>query len=137
MAMLGDIKKSQVGKDGLFSNKARNLTRQLNEQRDIANDRAIASADSAVQNQDVLNDQNIMANYSDLGGPISMRYTGNMSPFGNRFALGGDDNNTAYTVKYPEIIVRPNNNEYSTKNNSDTNTLYNSNDRIYDFRPGT
>ena len=38
---------------------------------------------------DAQNDFNALANYAAYGGPLTMRYTGIMSPFGNTFADGG------------------------------------------------
>ena len=87
--LLGSIKKSDIGKDGWFSNKAKNLTAELNRQREIANQQAIANFGAAAENVDTQNDLNALANYAAYGGPLTMRYTGTMSPFGNTFAKGG------------------------------------------------
>ena len=87
--LLDSIKKSDIGKDGWFSNKAKNLTAELNRQREIANQQAIANFGVAVENVDTQNDLNALANYAAYGGPLTMRYTGTMSPFGNTFADGG------------------------------------------------
>lgn len=88
--LLGSVKKSDIGKDGWFSNKAKNLTAELNRQRGIANQQAIANFGIAAENIDTQNDLNALANYAAYGGPLTMRYTGTMSPFGNTFADGGD-----------------------------------------------
>lgn len=88
--LLGNIKRSDIGKDGWFSNKAKNLTAELNRQRERANQQAIANFGAAVKNVDTQNDLNALANYAAYGGPLTMRYTGTMSPFGNTFADGGD-----------------------------------------------
>lgn len=88
--LLGSVKKSDIGKDGWFSNKAKNLTAELNRQRRIANQQAIANFGIAAENIDTQNDLNALANYAAYGGPLTMRYTGTMSPFGNTFADGGD-----------------------------------------------
>lgn len=88
--LLGNIKRSDIGKDGWFSNKAKNLTAELNRQRERANQQAIANFGAAVENVDTQNDLNALANYAAYGGPLTMRYTGTMSPFGNTFADGGD-----------------------------------------------
>ena len=87
--LLGNIKKSDIGKDGWFSNKAKNLTAELNRQRETANLQAIANFGTAAENVDTQNDLNALANYAAYGGPLTMRYTGTMSPFGNTFAKGG------------------------------------------------
>ena len=86
---LGQVQKSQVGSDGWFSNKASNLTRDLNANIDASNLRAKQSLANTAQNIDVNNDLLALANYQAYGGPINMRYSGVMSPFGNRFAEGG------------------------------------------------
>ena len=88
--LLGSVKKSDIGKDGWFSNKAKNLTAELNRQREIANQQAIANFGATAENVDTQNDLNALANYAAYGGPLTMRYTGAMSPFGNTFADGGN-----------------------------------------------
>ena len=88
--LLGNIKRSDIGKDGWFSDKAKNLTAELNRQRERANQQAIANFGAAVKNVDTQNDLNALANYAAYGGPLTMRYTGTMSPFGNTFAEGGE-----------------------------------------------
>lgn len=87
--LLGNLKTSDIGKDGWFSNKAKNLTARLNAQRNIANQQSIANFGIAAENMDAQNDFNALANYAAYGGPLTMRYTGTMSPFGNTFADGG------------------------------------------------
>ena len=87
--LLGSLKTSDIGKDGWFSNKAKNLTASLNAQRNIANQQSIANFGIAAENMDAQNDFNALANYAAYGGPLTMRYTGTMSPFGNTFADGG------------------------------------------------
>ena len=88
VSLLGDISKSQVGKDGLFSNKAKNLTASLNRDRDFANERYLSSVRNTVDN--IRTNEMLNANYAAYGGPLTMRYTGTMSPFGNTFANGGN-----------------------------------------------
>lgn len=87
VSLLGDISKSQVGKDGLFSNKAKNLTASLNRDRDFANERYLSSVRNSVDN--IRTNEMLNANYAAYGGPLTMRYTGTISPFGNTFANGG------------------------------------------------
>lgn len=88
VSLLGDISKSQVGKDGLFSNKAKNLTASLNRDRDFANERYLSSVRNSVDN--IRTNEMLNANYAAYGGPLTMRYTGTMSPFDNTFANGGN-----------------------------------------------
>lgn len=88
IALLGDISKSQVGKDGLFSNKVENLTASLNRDRDFANERYLSSVRNSIDN--IRTNEMLNANYAAYGGPLTMRYTGTMSPFGNTFADGGN-----------------------------------------------
>ena len=88
--LLGSIDQDEVGKDGLFSDKASKLTEELNRQRAMANNQIIANYRTAAENVDTQNDLNALANYAAYGGPLTMRYTGTMSPFGNTFANGGN-----------------------------------------------
>ena len=83
------VNQDDVGSDGWFSDKAKNLTKELNREIDKANLIATQNLGRAAQNVDNTLDNNIMANFSAYGGPITMRYTGPMSPFGNTFADGG------------------------------------------------
>lgn len=84
-----DFSKSDIGKDGWFSNKAKNKYKELKKQQDIARNRALTAFDSAADSIDTSTDLNALANFAADGGPLIMRYTGLMSPFGNRFAKGG------------------------------------------------
>lgn len=88
--LLDSIDQNEVGKDGLFSDKASKLTEELNRQRAMANNQIIANYRTAAENVDTQNDLNALANYAAYGGPLTMRYTGTMSPFGNTFADGGN-----------------------------------------------
>ena len=87
--LLSTINKSDVGKDGVFSNKAQRITNRLNRERNMANAQAIGNYFAAAQNVDAKQDALALANYAAYGGPLTMRYTGTMSPFGNSFADGG------------------------------------------------
>ncbi len=87
-SLLGDINKSQVGKDGIFSHKVSRLTSSLNADRDLANERYLSSVKNSINNIGI--EELLNANYAAYGGPLTMRYTGTMSPFGNTFADGGD-----------------------------------------------
>lgn len=84
-----DFSQSDIGKDGWFSNKAKNKYKELKKQQDIARNRALTAFDSAADSIDTSTDLNALANFAANGGPLIMRYTGLMSPFGNRFAKGG------------------------------------------------
>lgn len=84
-----DFSQSDIGKDGWFSNKAKNKYKELKKQQDIARNRALTAFDNAVDSIDTSTDLNALANFAADGGPLIMRYTGLMSPFGNRFAKGG------------------------------------------------
>ena len=86
---MAHVKRSDVGSDGWFSNKAKNKTKALNRAIDEANLRAWNSLNNTASNVDTNNDFLAMANFSAYGGPITMRYTGVMSPFGNTFGDGG------------------------------------------------
>lgn len=88
--LLNNVSKSDIGKDGWFSNKVKRLTNEINRQRDFANQLAIANFGLAADNLDEQNNLNALANYAAYGGPLTMRYTGTMSPFGNTFADGGN-----------------------------------------------
>ena len=89
MSHLANVSKKDVGSDGWFSHKARNLTRDINAERQRANLAAITSLGNTAQTVDTTNDLLKGYNFSAYGGPINMRYTGTMSPFGNQFKDGG------------------------------------------------
>lgn len=88
--LLDSIDQDEVGRDGWFSDKANKLTKELNKQRAMANNQIMANYRTAAENVDAQNDLNALANYAAYGGPLTMRYTGTMSPFGNTFADGGN-----------------------------------------------
>lgn len=88
ISLLGNINKSQVGKDGIFSHKVSRLTSSLNADRDLANERYLSSVKNSINNIGI--EELLNANYAAYGGPLTMRYTGTMSPFGNTFADGGN-----------------------------------------------
>lgn len=67
---MAHVKKSQVGSDGWFSNKAKNKTKSLNKAIDEANLRAWHSLSNTASNVDTNNDFLAMANFSAYGGPI-------------------------------------------------------------------
>ena len=86
---MAHVDQDDVGTEGWFSNKAKHKTEALNRAIDAANLRAWHSLSNIASNVDRNNDLLAMANFSAYGGPITMRYTGPMSPFGNTFAEGG------------------------------------------------
>ena len=69
--------------------KAKNKASALNKQIEMANTRNLAALSDRAETIDTQNDFTKLANYSAYGGPITMRYTGVMSPFGNTFGDGG------------------------------------------------
>ena len=80
---------SAIFGDIAANKKATRLARNYNEAVDAINNSQNAAINNAadVTRNKIFN--NMMANISAYGGPLTMRYTGNMSPFGNRFANGG------------------------------------------------
>lgn len=69
-SMLGDINRSDIGKDGWFSHKAKRLTNQLREQAEVANTRLYGNFNQAA---DVTNENQFlqgMYNIGALGGPL-------------------------------------------------------------------
>lgn len=67
-----DFTKSDIGKDGWFSNKAKKKYRELKKQQDIARDRALASYENAADAADTQSDLNAMANFAAFGGPLGI-----------------------------------------------------------------
>lgn len=69
-SMLGDINRSDIGKDGWFSHKAKRLTNQLREQAEAANTRLYGNFNQAA---DITNENQFlqgMYNIGALGGPL-------------------------------------------------------------------
>lgn len=67
-----DFTKSDIGKDGLFSNRAKNKYNKLKKQQDIARNRALTSYENAADAADTQTDINAMANFAAFGGPLGM-----------------------------------------------------------------
>lgn len=84
-----DFNQSDIGSDGLFSNKAENKYKSLKNKQEEAIQRALSAFSNAQNNLTSNQVSNALANYSSYGGPIMIRSTGVMSPFGNTFAEGG------------------------------------------------
>lgn len=76
---------------GLFTGnrKAKKKAKELNAAAEEANDRALLSFSNKADNIANENMLNALSNYAANGGPLTMKYTGVMSPFGSRFANGG------------------------------------------------
>ena len=74
---LGHVSRKDVGSDGLFSNKAKKLTKKLNRKADEANDRARQSFINSAANVDRSNDLLINSNYFDIGGNLNNDFYGN------------------------------------------------------------
>lgn len=67
-----DFSKSDIGKDGWFSNKAKRKYKALKKQQDIARNRALTSYENATEAADTQSDLNAMANFAAFGGPLGM-----------------------------------------------------------------
>lgn len=67
---MAHVKKSDVGSDGWFSNKAKNKTKELNKAIDRANFRAWSSLANTAGNIDTNNDMLAMSNFAAYGGPL-------------------------------------------------------------------
>lgn len=67
-----DFSKSDIGKDGLFSNKAKRKYRKLKKQQAIARSRALTSYENAAEAADTQADLNAMASFAAFGGPLSI-----------------------------------------------------------------
>lgn len=68
--LLDNVSKSQVGSEGLFSNKATNKTKELNSLIDSANNRAIGSFQNTSKNINKQGQLRSLANYSAFGGSL-------------------------------------------------------------------
>lgn len=86
---MAHVSQDDVGSDGWFSDKAKDKTKELNDAIDKANFRAWKSLSNTASNVDRNNDMLALANYSAYGGPISMNYSGVMSPFGSQYYNNG------------------------------------------------
>lgn len=67
-----DFSKSDIGKDGLFSSKAKKKYRQLKLQQDTARNRVLTSFENAAEAADTQSDLNAMANFAAFGGPLGI-----------------------------------------------------------------
>lgn len=67
-----DFSKSDIGKDGLFSSKAKKKYRALKKQQGIARERALSAFENATEAADTQSDLNAMASFAAFGGPLGM-----------------------------------------------------------------
>lgn len=67
-----DFSKSDIGKDGLFSSKAKKKYRALKKQQDIARERALSAFENATEAADTQSDLNAMASFAAFGGPLGI-----------------------------------------------------------------
>lgn len=67
-----DFSKSDIGRDGWFSNKAKNKYKKLKKQQDIARNRALTSYENAAEAADTQSDLNAMTNFAAFGGPLGI-----------------------------------------------------------------
>ena len=82
--------KGFIGKDGwLGGSKAKRKYNELKRRAEEAEQFQFNTLTNNAQNIADTNLQLLEANYSAYGGPIDMKYTGVMSPFGNQFKDGG------------------------------------------------
>lgn len=67
-----DFSKSDIGKDGLFSSKAKKKYRALKKQQGIARERALSAFENATETADTQSDLNAMASFAAFGGPLGI-----------------------------------------------------------------
>lgn len=67
-----DFSKSDIGKDGLFSSKAKKKYRALKKQQGIARERALSAFENATEAADTQSDLNAMASFAAFGGPLGI-----------------------------------------------------------------
>ena len=67
-----DFSKSDIGKDGLFSSKAKKKYRALKKQQGIARERALSAFENAAEAADTQSDLNAMASFAAFGGPLGI-----------------------------------------------------------------
>ena len=89
MPNMGYFSKDDIGSDGWFSDKAKDKWEELKKEKEQAEQWVQNSLFNNAQNIATNKQQLLEANYTAYGGPINMKYTGVMSPFGNQFKDGG------------------------------------------------
>lgn len=82
--------KDDIGSDGWLSDKAKNKWKDLRNGKELAEQWVQNSLFNNAQNIATNKQQSLEANYAAYGGPLNMKYTGVMSPFGNQFEGGGE-----------------------------------------------
>lgn len=71
-----NFSRSDIGRDGLFSNKAKNKYKKLKKKQDAARNRALTAFEGAVDSADTQSDLNVMSNFAAYGGPINIYGSG-------------------------------------------------------------
>lgn len=90
-----------IGKDGwVGGNKAKDKFSSLKTQAEEAEAHQLLALTDNATNIANNNQQLMEANYTAYGGPINMKYTGIMSPFGNQFGDGGSKNSILTQEEY-------------------------------------
>lgn len=89
MPNMGYFSKDDIGSDGWFSDKAKDKWEELKKEKELAEQWVQNSLFNNAQNIATNKQQLLESNYAAYGGPINMKYTGVMSPFGNQFDDGG------------------------------------------------
>lgn len=82
----GNFSNKYIGKDGLFSNKAKNKARALRDQMNLANSFALNTLENNADNIAETTKNNLEATYAALGGPLKQIIKGwkeNLSLFGS------------------------------------------------------
>ena len=67
-----NFSQADIGKDGLFSNKARRTYNRLKKGQDTARNRALLAYEDAIDAVDTQSDLNAIANFTAYGGPIDI-----------------------------------------------------------------
>lgn len=67
-----NFSQADIGKDGLFGNKARRTYNRLKKGQDTARNRALLAYDNAIDAVDTQSDLNAIANFTAYGGPIDI-----------------------------------------------------------------
>ena len=91
VTFMGNVNKSDVGKEGLFSNKVTNLTRKINKEIDYANLLAQNSILNSVNN--IRTQEQLGRNYAAFGG-----YLNNKKAFGGNLLTNGAEWDNGVTI---------------------------------------
>jgi hypothetical protein len=112
-----DFSKKNIGRDGIFSNKASNTYKRLRNQQNVARSNASLLFNNAVNNSDYNNDLNMMANYSAYGGPLG-GYGYNNSAVGYDLSMQQLANQRLNTLNQSKLTSMPN--SFGATNTSNT-----------------